>query len=90
MFVAIPDPGVRQLAVVLGANKCICDRFKVGRDRRSRPTLKRSQYAFIREQLPVVGQLGLELQQTVKPGTLSQQFTGLLHLTYLRHIEAIV
>ena len=43
-----------------------------------------------RERLPVVGHLGLELQQTVEPGALSQQFTSLLHRTYLRHIGAIV
>jgi len=43
-----------------------------------------------RERLPVGGHLGLELRQTVEPGALSQQLTGLLHLTYLRHIGAIV
>jgi len=48
MFVAVPDPGVQRLAVVQGANKCMCDRLSVGRDGRSRPTFIWSQYAFIR------------------------------------------
>jgi len=39
-----------------------------------------------RERLPIIGHLGFELQQTVELGALSQQFTGILHLTYLRHI----
>jgi len=35
MFVAVSYPGVRRQAFAQGANKCICDRLKVGRDRRS-------------------------------------------------------
>ena len=38
MLVAVRDPRVRRRAVVQGANKCICDRVKVGRD--SRPNVK--------------------------------------------------
>jgi len=38
MFVAVQDPGVWRLAVVQGANKCICDRLKLGLDLRSRST----------------------------------------------------
>ena len=62
----------------------------------SRPEVKTHFYTVAicihsrQERLPVIGHLGLELQQTVKPGALSQQFTGLLHLTYLRHTGAIV